>query len=271
MKKIAIITGASSGIGRSFCKQYDAKNFDEIWAIALDLEGLESLQKECKTKIVPLAYDLTVTESFEDFKARLKKAKPDVQLLINCSGFGKFARYDEIKVETSANMIDLNCKATMRMTEYTLPYMSKGARIMNIASVAGWQPIPFINVYAATKAFVISYSRALNRELKPRGISVTTICPFWTKTAFFKRAKDNDAMQEVVTKYVAMYDPDFVVKKAMKATEKRKDLVVVGFKSKMQCWLVKTLPHSWIMNIWMRQQKLNKKYKDRPVNPDAGK
>ena len=168
-------------------------------------------------------------------------------------------------------MIDLNCKGTVRMTEYTLPYMNKGARIMNIASVAGWQPIPYINVYAATKAFVISYSRALNRELKPRGISVTTICPFWTKTAFFKRAKDNNAKQEVVSKYVAMYEPDFVVQKAVKATKKRKDLVVVGAKSKMQCLMVKILPHSWIMNIWIRQQKLNKKYKDRPVNADAGK
>ena len=262
--KIAIITGASSGMGREFCTRFDHAQLDEIWAVALDQEGLDSLAKECETKIVPLALDLTKEESFDQLNKMLSKHKPDVAWLINCSGFGKFARYDEIKVETSANMIDLNCKATMRMTEYVLPYMSRRARIVNIASVAGWQPIPYINVYAATKAFVISYSRGLNRELKPRGISVTTICPFWTKTKFFDRAINKDTTQ-VVTKYVAMYTTDYVVDKSIQAAMKRKDLVVIGTKSKLQCFMVKVLPHKWIMNMWIRQQKLNKKYKDKPA------
>lgn len=269
--KIAIITGASSGIGREIAKRLDNAQFDEIWAVALDKEGLATLKKELATKIVPLAMDLTLSESFDTLKARLAKYKPNVTWLVNCSGFGKFARYDEIAVETSANMIDLNCKATLRMTEYVLPYMDRGARIVNIASVAGWQPIPYINVYAATKAFVISYGRALNRELKPRGISVTTICPFWTKTKFFDRALKTDADTEVVSKYVAMYTPEYVVNKTIQSAMKRKDLVVVGTKSKLQCFMVKVLPHKWIMNIWIRQQKLKKKYDKKPYNKDAGK
>lgn len=262
---IAVVTGASSGIGREFCRQIDALNLDEIWGIALEKDDLDTLVNECQTKVVPLAYDLTVESSFDAYNAMLAENKPNIVWLINCSGFGKFGRYDEISVGASANMIDLNCKALMKMTEYSLPYMTEGARIVNIASVAGWQPIPYINVYAGTKAFVISYSRGLNRELKPRKISVTAICPFWTRTRFFDRAKKTDATQEVVTKYVAMYDTEYVVKKSLKVALKRKDISVIGAKSKLQCWMVKILPHKCVMNMWINQQKLNKKYKNKPV------
>ena len=257
---IAVVTGASSGLGKEFCKRLDHTNLDEIWAIALDIEGLEELRKECKTTVRVLPFDLTDKTNFDKYNELLKETKPNITWLINCSGFGKFARYDEIPVEVSANMVELNCIAVVKMTEYSLPYMQKGARIMQIASVAGWQPIPYINVYAATKAFIISYSRALNRELKSRGISVTTICPFWTKTKFFDRAIKEDTTK-VVTKYVAMYTPEYVVDKAMQATIKRKDLVVVGTKAKLQCAMVKMLPHSLVMNTWIRQQKLKEKYK----------
>lgn len=260
---IAVVTGASSGMGKEFCKRLDNAGLDEIWAIALDSAGLEVLQGECKTKVRALPFDLTQSANFEKYNLLLSEVKPNITWLFNCSGFGKFARYDEIPVEVSANMIELNCIALVKMTEYSLPYMQKGARIVQIASVAGWQPTPYINVYAATKAFVISYSRGLNRELKSRGISVTTICPFWTKTKFFDRAIDKDDKVQVVTKYVAMYTPEYVVDKAMQAAMKRKDLVVVGTKAKMQCAMVKMLPHSLVMDTWIRQQKLNKKYKNK--------
>ena len=134
--------------------------------------------------------------------------------------------------------------------------MEKGAEIVEIASVAGFQPIPYINIYGATKAYVLSFSRALNRELKGRGIRVLAVCPFWTKTAFFDRAikKDEDA---IVKKYVAMYEPEFIVEKAWRTLEKSKrDFVVPGFKAKMQVLAVKILPHSAVMSVWQSQQKL---------------
>ncbi len=263
MKNIAIVTGASSGIGREFVRQIDSVGFDEIWGIGLGKENLETVKNETTTPMRVFEFDLTKDESFEKYVALLKKDKPNVELLINCSGFGKFGRYDEILVEQSANMVDLNCKGYVRMTEYTLPYIKVGGRIIQVASVAGFQPVPYLSVYGATKAFVVSYSRALNEELRSQGISITCVCPFWTKTNFFSRAKDTKSTCEVVTKYVAMYESSDVVKRALKDAQKRKQISIYGFKARSQCRLSKLLPHKWIMRFWIRQQKLNKKYKNK--------
>lgn len=263
--KIAVITGASSGMGREFCRQLDDRGFDEIWGLGLGEENFKALAAELKTPLRYFDKDLTKLENIEFFKSELEKHKPQVEWLVNASGFGKFGRYDEIEVETKVNMVELNCVALMRMTEYVLPYMSEGGRIIEIASVAAFQPIPCVNVYAATKAFVVSYSRAMNVELKSRKISVTCLCPYWTKTAFFDRAKKINSKTgvEVVTKYVVMYDPIMIVRKAIKAADKRKEMCIPGFIARSQVRLVKLLPHKIVMKIWCRQQKLKQKYKDR--------
>ena len=105
---------------------------------------------------------------------------------------------------------------------------------------------------------MLSFSRALNRELKSRGVSVTAVCPFWTKTAFFDRAVNkNDA--PVVKKYVALYDPEKVVARAYKDAVRRREISIYGAKARLQCFLTKILPHSLVMNVWLSQQKLNKR------------
>ena len=118
----------------------------------------------------------------------LEDETPDVKMLVNCSGYGKFDHYENISPEVNQNMIDLNVKAVVGMVDATLPHISKGGKIINIASCAGFQPIPYINIYAATKAFVLSYTRALNVELGYKNITATAVCPYWTKTEFFDRA-----------------------------------------------------------------------------------
>ena len=110
--KIAVITGASSGMGREFVKQVSKKEkFDEIWVIARRKEALESLKSEVKAKLRPIPLDLKNPESFEAYKKMLAKEKPEVALLGNIAGYGKFGRYDQISLEDSLGMIDLNCKA----------------------------------------------------------------------------------------------------------------------------------------------------------------
>ena len=262
MKNIAIITGASSGMGKEFVLQLDGQ-FDEIWGIGLGEEKLKEVENLVNGKFRGFELDLTKDESFEKLTKLLSDEKPNVQYLANCSGFGKFGRYDEIDIKQSANMVDLNCRALVQMTEYVLPYMSEGGRIVQIASVAAFQPVPYMAVYAASKAFVLSYSRALNQELKNRKIKITTVCPFWTKTAFFDRAKATKAKAEVVTKYVAMYDPKKVVKKAIKDSKKGKELSICGFIARSQVRLVNILPKKLVMKTWISQQKLNKKYKNK--------
>lgn len=262
MKNIAIITGASSGMGREFVRQLDGQ-YEEIWGIGLGQEALDRVKEETKTPFVGLDLDLTKQESFDIIVKMLEEEKPNVQFLANCSGFGKFGRYDEIDVKDSANMVDLNCKALLMMTEYVLPYMKEGGRIVEIASVAGFQPIPYMAVYGASKAFVVSYARAINQELKSRKIKVTCVCPFWTKTAFFDRAKETKAKNEVVTYYAAMYKPEDVVKKAIKDSKKGKELSICGFIARSQVRLVSMLPKKLVMKVWCGQQKFDKKYKNK--------
>ena len=260
--KIAIVTGASSGMGRKFVEMLDSEGLDEIWGIGLGKEALEEVKKSLKTNFRFFDMDLTVDQNLNLYRDALKEANPDVKWLINASGFGKFGRYDEIAVETSLNMIDLNCKAVVFMTEATIPYMHEGAKIGNIASVAAFQPVPYINVYAATKAFILSYTRSISVELKSKKISVTAICPFWTKTAFFDRAKKVSAKtsHEVVTKYTVLYDPEKVIKKAYKDVKNGKAVSIYGAKARAQVRLSKIMPAGFIMKFWVNQQKLDKKY-----------
>ncbi len=263
--KIAFITGATSGIGREFCVQVDKNGYDEIWGVGLGKEGFESLKNTLKTKVRDFELDLTKKQSFDIIQNELEKQKPQIEFLVNASGFGKFARYDEYDIETKENMIELNCIALVKLTEMLLPYIVEGGRIVEVASVAAFQPTPYVSVYAATKAFVLSYSRAMNVELKHRKISVTALCPFWTKTAFFDTAKkiNSKTGKQVITKYTAMYDTSFVVKKALKAAQKRKDVCIPGFIAKNQTHLVKLLPHKLILKIWCSQQKFEKTYSDK--------
>lgn len=261
MKNIGIVTGASSGMGRQFVAELDKENLDEIWAIGLGKEELEKVVSETKTKVIPFNLDLTQEESYVAIRQMLDSEKPNVTWLCVCAGFGKFGRWDEICINQTTKMIDLNCTAYVKTTEYIIPYMKSGARIIHIASVAGFQPIPYINVYAATKAFSVSYARALNQELKPQGISVTCVCPYWTQTKFFDTALATKSKEKVVSTYEVMYDPKDVIGQAMKDARKRKDMSVYGFTAKRNRLLVKLLPHKFVMKIWMKLQKLDKKYK----------
>lgn len=253
---IAIVTGASSGIGKEFVLTLkDFYKLDEVWVIARRLDRLENLSTLCPFEIKPIPLDLSDMNSLTTIQSLLEKEKPNVKVLINCSGFGKFCSTLDSGIQTNLNMVDLNCKAVMYMCESCIPYMKENARIINIASVAAMQPIPYINVYGASKAFVLSYSRALNRELKQRKITVTAVCPFWTKTEFFNRAVD-DEKNKIVKKYVAMYLPSKIVKRALKDSKRKKDVSKYGFKARLQMLLTKILPHSLIMSFWLKQQKL---------------
>ena len=256
MKNIAVITGASSGIGKKFAETLkDQGKFDEVWVIARRKERLEALKSLIPFPVKSIALDLSDKASFKTYETLLSIENPNIRLLINCSGYGKFCATMDASVEDNLNMMDLNCGAVLAMCQLSIPYMEKGAKIINIASVAALQPIPYINVYGATKSFVLSFSRALHRELKRDGISVMAVCPFWTKTDFFDRAIDEDK-ERVVKKYIAMYTPEQIVSRAWSDLKKGKDVSMYGFKARGQALLVKLLPHSFVMSVWMKQQEL---------------
>lgn len=190
-KNIAIITGASSGLGKEYLTQLLLdSSIDEYWIIARRKEILEELAKK-DSRIIPFPLDLTNTNDIYTYIHKLDQEKPNIQILINAAGMGKIARCDEISIQDSQKMIDLNCKALVLLTQGSLSFMQKGSRILQIASIAGFQPMPGFALYAATKAFVQSYAKSLHYELKQKGIKVTTVCPYWIKdTQFISIAKE---------------------------------------------------------------------------------
>ena len=192
--RIAIVTGASSGLGREFVKQIsETEELDEIWAVARRRERLEALAQQVPAvRVRPLPLDLTNCDNLQMLREQLQREQPNVRLLINAAGFGKVGGYADIAQRDCDGMIDLNCRAAVDVTVMTLPYMRQGARILEICSTAGFQPLPGLSVYAASKAFLLRYSRALRWELFPRGIHTTAVCPYWIKdTEFIPVAKQS--------------------------------------------------------------------------------
>lgn len=250
--KIAVITGASSGMGQEFAKRIEASEaFDEIWVIARRLERLEALADSISTKTRCMALDLTQKECLDEYAALLESEKPDVAVLVNGSGYGKFGAFCDMPLDEQLGMIDLNDKALVAMTYLTLPYMKEGGRIYQIDSLSSFQPVPYIGVYGATKAFVLSFSRALGVELKKRGIRVLAVCPGWVKTEFFDRAVSDDT----ITYYNHFYTAEQVVTRAMKDMKRGRDVSICGFRIRAQVFFTKLLPHRLVMKIWCKQQK----------------
>ena len=252
--KIAIVTGASSGMGREFVRQLHAYiQPDEIWAIARRKSALEELSAETTIPIRPIVLDLGQQESFREFAALLQAEKPEVELLVNAAGFGKFGDFQAIPLEDDLGMIDLNCKSLVAMTRITLPYMHRGSHILQLDSLSAFQPVPYITTYGASKAFVLSYTRSCNAELKPQGIRMMAMNPAWVKTEFFNHAfQTNNKVQY----FNYVYEAKDVVATGLKDLYKtKKDISIHGLPVKLQVLGVKLLPHKFVMKTWMNQQK----------------
>ncbi len=254
--KIAIVTGASSGMGREFVRQLGGyASVDEIWVIARREQALESLKAELSTPVRPIALDLCREESFHSFAALLKQEQPEVRLLVNAAGFGKFGDFRNIPLEEDLRMIDLNCKALVAMTRIVLPYMGQNSHILQLDSLSAFQPVPYITTYGATKSFVLSYTRAANRELKGSGIRMMAMNPGWVKTEFFNHALSSNADNKVQY-YNTLWEAKDVVATGLKDLYKtRKDYSVHGLSVRMQVRLVKLLPHNIVMDVWCKQQE----------------
>lgn len=250
--KIAIVTGASSGIGREFVCTLDKEfSLDEIWVIARREERLQKLQEQCKTKIRPLALDLSERQSFETYQELLETEQPEIKVLVNGAGFGVFGTFMDISLEEQLKIIDLNTKALTAICHISVPYMSKGSHLINIASNSSWQPVPYINVYGSSKAYVLNFSRALHVELKHKNIHVMAVAPGWIKTEFFEHAVKDDTIKY----YDRFYTAKQVVDRTMKDLKKGKTVSILGFPVRMQVRMVKLLPARLIMWIWCKQQR----------------
>ena len=249
--KIAVVTGASSGMGREFVYAIDKEfELDEIWAVARRADRLEELQEKCRTKIRAITLDLSKEESFDEYKRLLDENLPDIHVLVNAAGFGIFGAVEDLDSKEQLGIIDVNVKGLTAFCRLSLTMMGKGSSIINIGSNSSWQPVPYMSVYAASKAYVLSFSRALGRELKHRGVHVMCVCPGWIKTEFMDTAVRDDTVKY----YDRWYTAEQVIDQAMKDLKKKKSVSILGAPVRWQVRLVKHLPVDLIMNIWCKQQ-----------------
>lgn len=245
MKKTAIITGASGGMGRIFVRELYREALDEIWVIGRNEERLIRLQKEFGEKILPVCRDLTRDEDVLSVGDLLREREASVIWPVNNAGIAKMAPTADFSFSEIKQTIDLNCKAPAQLINICIPFMEKGAKILNISSASAFQPVPYINLYAATKAFERSYTRAVNVELKPLGITATAVCPSWVDTDMLSKEINGKKVR-----FPGIVSPEKVVKKALRDAKRGRDMSVCSFYVKCQHLNVKLMPQKLTMKIW---------------------
>ena len=186
--KTAIITGASSGLGREFVRQLDTvfPEVERVWLIARREDRLTevaaAMDEERSVRILPL--DLCDAMSFTALQEALTEEQPEIVLLINNAGCGYLGRLGEASTSAQTRMVDLNIRALTALTNMALPFMADGGRILNVSSIAAFCPTPRMTVYSSTKAYVSAFTAGLGEELRERGITATAVCPGPMETEF---------------------------------------------------------------------------------------
>ncbi len=248
MKYIAVITGASSGIGREFACFIDRylKSIDELWIVARRRDRLEELSASLRHHCRIICGDLSDESLTEQIVSDIISERARVRFLINASGYGILGDFSDGERKEETGMCDINVTALTRLTHACIPYMSSGSRIINMASSAAFLPQAKFSVYAATKSYVLSFSRSLNAELAGRGIYVTAVCPGPVKTEFFDTAEKNGTATLALKKF-AMTTPEKVVKCAMRDSYLKKDISVPTVMMKLFFVFTKIVPHSVII------------------------
>ncbi len=193
-KKLALVTGASSGIGFAFTNLLAEKGYDII-IVARDLQKLseleDNLSQKYGSKIYPLALDLSKQNCTEDIAQFLEKHNLSVDLLINNAGFGIHGGFHETNIQREINLVQLQINSTLSITKLLLPNMQKNkfGFILNVGSVYSFSPVPYQSVYGACKSFILSFSSSIAHENKSFGIKVCCLCPGITQTEFRARSK----------------------------------------------------------------------------------
>ena len=251
-----LITGATSGIGYELAKIF-AENKFNLFLVSrneIKLNLIKSdFERNSGIKVTVLAKDLSLPQSPKEVYQFANDNNIDIEILVNNSGFGHWGNFFETDIEKENRMLNLNINALTLMTKYFLPNMvkTKKGKIMNVASVAGFFPGPFMSVYYATKSYVISFSEAIREELKGSGITVTTLCPGPTVTGFEKNAELQDSNLFALLKPASA---DKVARYGYRALMAGKGIVVYGVLNKCMVFMRRFVPNFLILKILKKVQ-----------------
>ena len=248
--KIAVITGASSGLGREYAMAVanSRKEIDEIWLIARREDKLRETAESISTKTRLLPLDITDSGCIDKYSALLSEVKPTVSLLINNAGFGRLGNFDTVSAKDNGGMVRLNCEALTVIASLTLPFMERGTEIINTCSIAAFAPNTGMSVYSSTKAYVMSFSRALRSELKSRGINVLAVCPGPMDTEFLPLAgiaKGSSRTFDTLPRV----NPAVMARKSLAASAKKRGVYTNRLFFKFYRVIAKILPHSIVMKM----------------------
>ena len=248
---VAIITGASSGIGAEFAKGY-AGRVDELWLVARREDKMIELGESLGVKYKVITADLSKKEGVEAIRSALESEQPKVKYLVNAAGFGDYGAFDEIDESRVEMMIDLNVKATVLITHMTVPYMERGGRIIQMGSGSCFTPLPYFNIYSSGKVFVLHYTKSLNYEIEKYGVRATCFCPGYVETEFIGKAlADSNVTRPRPDSMKPMLSCEKVVKGCIKASDKGKTMYVTNWYTKLQHVLFKILPDPILTKMWL--------------------
>ncbi len=247
---IAVVTGASSGLGEQFVKNISKlySNIDEIWIIARRRERLEALSKKSKIKCRIVECDLTKADDIVAYANLLTQNSANVKILVNNAGFGKLGMFSEIPCSSNCGMIDLNCRAVTEMTQITLPFMKEHAFIINVCSIAAFVPNTRLTVYSSTKAYIMSFSKALRKELKAQKINVLALCPGPMDTEFLAVA-DIPPGESRVFDLLPRVNPDKASYGALIAARRGRGIYTPHPFFKFYRVMAKFIPHGIMMKL----------------------
>jgi short-subunit dehydrogenase len=243
--QVSLVTGASSGIGEALARRLAADR-RHLVLIARRRDRLDALAAKLRSEhgvdAIPMAIDLTAPGAVAELVADLGRRGMTVDWLINNAGFGTHGRFDTLPVEKELNEIQLNVATLVELTGRLVPAMVERGRgaVMNISSVGGFAPGPYMATYCATKAFVLNFSEALAAELKPTGVHVLCVCPGFTRTEFQDTANVDTGR---IPSFVWM-SADAVADQAVRAVGK-KTVCVTGMMNSVTASTVRLLPPSW--------------------------
>jgi uncharacterized protein len=248
----ALVTGAAKGIGRAIATELAKKGY-KLLLVDIDNKGLQetavTIGDLYGLPVETLHIDLSQQDAAERLKYWTRPFQDELTVVVNNAGYGLNGAFEQIPIQDQLNIIDVNIKAQLKIAHAFIPVLKQSGKayLLNVGSTTCYQSVPYLSIYAASKAFIISFTRSLRYELKDSVISVSCLIPGSTDTDFVNRAKMGDHARRLANRY--NMTPETVARIAVKGLFKRKSEIIPGFSNKLNAFLPKFFPKSFVERI----------------------